>query len=106
MGQQVACLDGFSIGGPALFMVGAWQTMDRIGIVHHAYDSAFGCYAKRSGLPCFMIPVSCHHRGGVTAVGDPAYQAFAATLGGDQELWMQAHKAFYREFKKELPIRV
>lgn len=103
---RVACLDGFSIGGPAGELYDGWSLLDKIGIIHHAYDSALGCYAKRIGAETWMLPVSCHHRGGVTAVGDPQYQAFAATRGGDQVLWMEAHKALYREFKWELPIRV
>jgi hypothetical protein len=120
--DRVACLDGFSQIGRRQFWQGVqhggrewsgegtienlFRTMEELGIIHHAYDAALGCYAKRLGWETWMIPVACHHFGGVTAVADKDYHAWAETQleGGDQEFWQRSHRLVYDEFKDVLPF--
>lgn len=123
--MRVACHDGFSqigrrdywqgveahppahgaqadgLKGPNLF-----ERMERLGVIHHAYDAALGCYAKRLGWEVWLTPVDCHHLGGQTAVGDPNYTDWAnkQVEGGDQTFWERAHRIIYDEFKDVLPI--
>jgi hypothetical protein len=121
LAEQVACLDGFSQIGRRAFWEGleapnherlarwpVWQQLDTLGVVHHAYDAMLGCLAARAGWDVWYLPVACHHLGGQTAVGDPAYQAWAKTQapGGDEGFWEHAHAICYKEFRSELPIRV
>jgi len=108
---RVACLDGFSQIGRGEYWQPGWvdlfTLMKRLGIVHHAYDAALGCYAKRHGWEAWMIPVHCHHHGGMTAVADAGYNEWASQKidGGDQAFWKTAHELVYKEFKDVLPIR-
>jgi hypothetical protein len=125
--QRVACLDGFSQVGRRdywegmenvlpglvktsaanLFAPNLFQRLATLGLVHHAYDAALGCYAKRLGWQAWMLPIECHHYGGVTAVADAAYHEWALKQrpeGGDAIFWEEAHKAVYEEFKDVLPI--
>jgi len=135
LAEPVACLDGFSQIGRREFWLGLapvsqltkridnggtisrgeyqptlrpWHLLDRIGVRHHAYDSALGAIAKRYHWEAWYLPVRCRHLGGMTAVGDEGYQRWAAqqTEGGDHGFWEQAHAAVYAEFKAELPIRL
>jgi hypothetical protein len=100
----VACLDGFSLIGRAEFMLAGWHLFRGLGIVHHAYDSAFGALARRWQGETWMLPIPCHHWGGMTAVGDPRYAEWAKGLGGDQQLWREAHAAVWQEFRDVLPF--
>lgn len=120
--QRVACLDGFSQIGRRAF----WQErhatilptagvarnlfgrLAQMGIYHHAYDAALGCYAKRLGWDTWMLPVHCHHYGGVTAVADTRYHAWADQQhpSGDEGFWDDAHRIVYNEFKDVLPFGV
>lgn len=131
--EPVACLDGFSqigtrdfweglpcVNGPVRRVQGykaepLFQIMEDWGVVHHFYDGMLGCFAKRLGYMTWFLPVACHHFGGVTAVADPRYHAWAdaATRGlnvdattGDQHFWTQAHQIGYYQFRDVLPIRV
>lgn len=125
--EPVACLDGFSQIGRREFWEGRhrtqhppysdearliplrpWTVLEDLGIVHHFYDGALACLAKRYGWETWYIPLRGHHRGGQTAVGDPGYQAWAKEQipGGDHGFWEQAHKAAYQAFTDVLPIRV
>lgn len=102
---RVACLDGFSLIGRAELMLAGWHLFHGLGIVHHAYDSAFGALAQRWGLETWMLPFRCHHAGGMTAVGDPRYAEWAKEKhGGDKEVWWNAHLQVWREFKDVLPF--
>lgn len=135
---RVACLDGFSqIGrreywegynapGAAESTVGLesdttehpgnlFSEMAKWGIVHHCYDAALGCFAKRLGWETWMIPIACHHFGGRTAVGDSRYHQWANAQrpddapesgSGDQVFWNEAHRIVYDQFRDILPIRV
>ena len=69
-----------------------WTVLENLGIRHHLYDGLLGCLAKRYGWETWFLPVHCHHLGGVTAVGDQGYQAWAKTQTdgvGDQAFWAQ-----------------
>lgn len=125
---QVACLDGFSQIGQRDFWMGLtqgpsgqkplgnlFQVMQEWGIVHHAYDAALGCFAKRLGWDVWMLPIACHHYGGRTAVGNAEYQRWANDKGvvrdargtmatGDQGFWLKSHQIVYEQFRDVLPI--
>jgi hypothetical protein len=121
--ERVACLDGFSQIGrrefwegrdgrtgdaPKTWMERPWDKLDQLGMVHHFYDGALGCLAKRYGWETWYLPIACQHHGGRTAVGDAGYHAWAATqvAHGDQGFWQEAHRLGYDEFKDVLPLRV
>lgn len=118
LSERVACLDGFSLLGRRAFWQGKtvtqeqreppWQVFERIGVTHHAYDSALGGIAARYGWETWYLPIVCQHFGGRTAVGDPGYQVWAKTQveGGDHGFWAVAHRAIYDELRDILPLRV
>lgn len=103
---RVACFDGFSQIGRADFMVKAYERLEDLGVIHHAYDSALGAMAIREGYECWFLPVKCHHAGGMTAVGSKEYAEWAKEKGGDQEIWKRSHKVLYEELRDVLPIVV
>lgn len=119
---RVACLDGFSQVGTRAFWQGEsrtphgqitssgnlFQQLADLGVVHHCFDSALGCYAKRLGWDVWMLPILCHHYGGRTAVGDPGYQTWAETIvpGGDRSFWEMSHAICYEAFRDVMPIRI
>lgn len=106
--QRVACLDGFSLIGRAQFMAQSFARMKQLGLIHHYYDGLLGTYAAKQGGETWLVPVSCHHAGGMTAVGSEAYQAWAQekVAGGDAGFWEQAHRIGYEEGRGVLPLRV
>jgi len=116
--EEVVCLDGFSQIGRRAFWQGRspsgathmppWDYLQVNGFVHHFYDGALGCLARRLQWQVFYVPVQCRHLGGQTAVGDPGYQRWAATQinGGDRGFWEQAHRKGYDLFRDVLPLRV
>lgn len=128
--QRVACLDGFSLIGRRAFWQGWFQDghgrhssrtvpdqdegwnlftlMSSWGIVHHAYDAALGCFAKRLGWEVWLTPIACDHLGGRTAVADRSYHQWAGEQHplGDQGFWLGAHQIVYDQFRDVLPIRV
>lgn len=93
--QRVAVLDGFSLIGDPAFLLYTWQLMAEAGIVHHAYDTLLGILANAAGKQVWLLPASCHHQGGQTAVANQEYQAWAREQveGGDQGFWLAAHDA-------------
>jgi hypothetical protein len=127
--EPVVCLDGFSQIGRRAFFTGLsesewrtheipartpfrhvrpWTYLERLGFIHHFYDGALGCLARRLGWQVRYLPVRCRHYGGQTAVGDPGYQRWAALEidGGDRGFWEAAHRIGYAEFKDVLPLRL
>lgn len=102
------CFDGFSQIGTSDWFGPAWQKLTDLGVRHHGYDGMLGCLARRASVYGLMLPVQCHHYGGVTAVGDTAYRAWAESLikDGDQGFWEEAHEIWYREFRDVLPVRI
>lgn len=105
---RVACLDGFSQIGRREFFEPAWSWLARSGIVHHVYDAALACLAKRWGWEVWYLPLACHHHGGLTAVAEPRYHAWAThqRAQGDLTFWAEAHRIVYDEFRDVLPLRV
>jgi hypothetical protein len=123
--ERVACLDGFSQIGRRAFWAGArwdasiprhmrqeddkrpWTYLEDLGIVHHFYDGALGCVARRYGWETWYLPMRCKHYGGQTAVGDTGYQDWAKSQieGGDHGFWQKAHDTAYEAFKDVLPLR-
>lgn len=126
--EPVACLDGFSQIGRRQFWQGMkanypgniitgidamqgfrpWTYLEQLGIVHHFYDGALGCLARRQGWETWYLPMRAKHLGGQTAVGDAGYQEWAKTQveGGDHGFWERAHQKSYEAFRDVLPIRV
>ena len=106
--RQIAVLDGFSLIGRAGFMLHVWELLAKAGLVHHAYDAAFGALAAQYNLEVHLLPIPCHHLGGQTAVGDPGYHEWARGQAqyGDQGFWQQAHRIVYDRWGKALPVRV
>lgn len=82
-----------------------WTVLESLGFIHHFYDGALGCLAKRYGWQVYYVPLRARHYGGRTAVGDPGYQAWAQQYGGDHALWREAHRIGYGAFMDVLPIR-
>lgn len=121
--EPVACLDGFSQIGRRAFWQGCpyegrtvthyisplrpWTTLESLGIVHHFYDGALGCLARRQGWETWYLPLRAKHHGGQTAVGDNGYQEWAKTQieGGDYGFWKKAHDVSYEAFRDVLPLR-
>lgn len=106
---KCVCFDGFCQIGTADWFPQAWTELVRLGLVHHFYDGALGCLARRAGLPHgWMLPIQCQHLGGQTAVGSAAYQAWAKTqrAEGDQGFWTESHRIGYEAFKDVLPLRL
>lgn len=123
LSERVACCDGFSLIGRRGFFKGQqnphvltrqpiyarpWTYFESNGIIHHAYDSLFGAYAKRLGWEVWYLPINARHYGGRTAVGDPGYQAWAKDqiIDGDHGFWVNSHRLGYELFRDQLPIRV
>lgn len=106
--ERVACTDGFSIIGRGEFIIECYTAAKELGIVHHFYDSLFGAWCKAAGGEAWFLPVACHHAGGVTAVGNEAYQKFARSrnVGGDGYFWEEAHKIGYEQCRGILPFSV
>lgn len=120
--EPVACLDGFSQIGRREFWDGQirpegdrsgyltrpWKYLEDLGMVHHFYDGALGCLARRQGWETWYLPIRGRHLGGQTAVGDAGYQEWAKTQtpGGDHGFWETAHQKAYEAFRDVLPIRV
>ncbi len=114
--KRVVVLDGFSQIMSRDFALFAAEALQGTGVTHHFYDGMLGCLAAEYSdmfidedeKEVWMIPVSCHHAGGQTAVGDAGYQAWAKTKieGGDQGFWEEAHKAGYNRFRHVLPLRL
>lgn len=107
--ERVVCFDGFSAGGTRDWFERAWHVLETLGFVHHAYDSALGCYARKVGIPYgMMIPVQVHHYGGRTAVADANYAEWAAKTieGSDHGFWEASHRILYDQFPGQLPLRL
>jgi hypothetical protein len=105
--RRVAVLDGFSLIGRSRFMELVIEWLTTTGVIHHAYDVAFGAYARQLGLETWLLPLKCHHHGGMSAVADPKYKLWADEKhGGDQEIWTRAHKVVWDGFREELPFWV
>ncbi len=114
--QRVAVLDGFSLIGRAPLMWSALMKLIARKVVHHAYDVAFGCETRRAGLKTLLLPIACHHHGGMSAVANPKYQEWAKAnfvvpgercdAVGDQAVWLHAHRQVWDEYRDVLPFRV
>ncbi len=105
--RRVAVLDGFSLIGREWFLARALAKLGQLGVVHHAYDVYFGALARSLGYETWLLPIACHHHGGLTAVGSEAYQEWARkNHGGDQKIWEHAHRAVWEACKGILPFRV
>lgn len=133
--HRISVLDGFSQIGTRAFWTGQphvpgkttaykdanlLDVLQKLGVVHHAYDAALGAFAAQLGYQVWLCPIPVHHHGGLTAVGDPRYHSWANTtyqyedleqpekgvLTGDQAFWEKSHRVVYELFRDVLPLRV
>lgn len=102
--REAASPDGFSmiIRRTLLDKIGGW---DWFPFLHHVYDYAIACQARRHGYRCWLIPVHVLHHGGKTACG-PIHQETAKKYGGDTQVHAEAHRWLYDNFRDVLPFRV
>ena len=101
----VATIDGFAMACRIKFL----QQIDGFNwvpswMVHHNYDNALACMAKRHGWMVAMLPISCHHHGGLTATKSDYLDGLATKHGGDGEIHRRGHEWLYNEFRDVLPI--
>jgi hypothetical protein len=106
--RKVAVLDGFSQIGEVGTLSRWYRKLADLGMIHHFYDGALGILAHQESWTVKMVPVSCKHHGGQTAVGDGGYQDWARRtgLGNDTEIWEKAHEIGYELGRGWLPLRV
>lgn len=109
--QRVAVLDGFSLIGRVDFMAYAFDVLEKAELVHHAYDTAISLMAhdEPGEQEVWMLPVACHHHGGLSAVAMPEYHQALNTRGtSDAEEWMRSHRWLYRSalVQGRLPLDV
>lgn len=104
---QVATVDGFSMACRISFLqkIGGF-TWAPEWMVHHNYDNALACLAARHHWEVWMLPVLCHHHGGLTATRPAYLDGLAKDHGGDGEVHRLGHEWLYKEFRDVLPIRV
>ena len=113
--QRVAFVDGFSLAFRASFLerIVGW-TWWPFEFVHHAYDYAAACMARRHGGEVWLCPVRCDHgvpdkithtRHAGTST-QPHYKALADKHGGDAEVHAKSHRFVYDTFGDVLPIEV
>lgn len=102
--REAASPDGFSmiIRRSLLDKIGGWSWFP---FLHHVYDYAIACQARRHGFRCWLIPVYVNHHGGKTACG-PIHQETAKKYGGDTQVHADAHRWLYDNFRDVLPFRV
>lgn len=105
--RPVAVLDGFSMVGRAWFVKEALRELRDRGVVHHAYDVYFGVKARAMGKQTWLLPFDVHHHGGMSAVANPQYADWAnREHGGDQNVWLQAHRAVWEMGRGVMPFDV
>lgn len=105
--RPVAVLDGFSLVGRAWFVKEALRELRDRGVVHHAYDVYFGVKARAMGKQTWLLPFDVHHHGGMSAVANPQYADWARREhGGDQNVWLQAHRAVWEMGRGVMPFDV
>jgi hypothetical protein len=105
--EKAACMDGFSNIMRADLASYAWYRFEFLQLIHHANDSAIGAFARRLGWDAYVLPIKCHHHGGLSAVANPKYPEWlAAQRSSDSEEWKKSHAALYEELRDVLPIRV
>jgi GT2 family glycosyltransferase len=102
--REAASPDGFSmiIRRSLLDKIGGWSWFP---FLHHVYDYAIACQARRHGYRCWLIPVHVNHHGGKTACG-PIHQETAKKYGGDTQVHADAHRWLYDNFRDVLPFKV
>lgn len=72
----------------------------------HNFDNAVSCEARKRNYETWLIPVYCHHQGGMTSCA-PVYQEWAkAKYGGDVKVHADSHVVLYENYRGVLPIYV
>lgn len=103
--RQVATIDGFSMIVRLSFLNSingfSWWPFP-----HHSYDNALACHVARQGKETWLVPVYCHHNGGMTATRSAYLDDLAAKWGGDGEIHRLGHELLYQNFRDVLPLRV
>jgi hypothetical protein len=104
--ERVACLDGFSQIMRADLASYAWYRFEILGLNHHAYDSAIGAFAARLGWSAYLLPIRCHHHGGLSTVNPKYEEMLSGQESSGQKEWEKSHWKLYHELRDQLPIRV
>lgn len=107
--ERVAVLDGFCqiFSKHSYQEMGGWEDAIRHGLPHHhMYDAWAACRMNEMSYHVWLLPVYCHHHGGMTAVSQE-YAMWVQSQGfqDDSDVHRQAHKIIYDRFRQTLPIR-
>lgn len=92
---DVAALDGFAL-------IFRRELLEKAGgfpvgkLVFHGYDFWATCMAHRLGYRVRLVPIACHHYGGMTSVGQRM---------DDGQNHAKGHEWIYNEFRDVLPFR-
>jgi hypothetical protein len=106
--RPVAVLDGFSLIGRGWFVKQALDNLQKMEVMHHAYDAYFGMLARKMGKQVWFLPFRCHHHGGMSAVASASYNEWAKTQDpqGDQGFWLKSHRQVWEAGRGLLPFDV
>ena len=104
---RVAFLDGFSLifTKDAYNSIGGWQKAKAEGLPpFHSYDMWACIEALRRNIPIYMIPIACHHLGGLTST-TVEYEEWVKKNGykNGQEVFEIGHKLCYENGRGVLP---
>jgi hypothetical protein len=102
--MEAASPDGFSmiLRRSLLDKVGGW---DYFPYLHHTYDYAIACLARRHGFKCWLIACLVRHWGGKTSLTE-IHRKTAEAYGGDDQVHKDGHRWLYDNFRDVLPFRV
>ena len=102
--QEAASPDGFSmiLRRSLLDKVGGWNYFPYL---HHTYDYAIACLARRHHYKCWLIACSVRHWGGKTSLTE-IHRKTAEQYGGDDKVHADGHRWLYDNFRDVLPFRV
>lgn len=102
--MEAASPDGFSmiLRRSLLDKVCGW---DYFPYLHHTYDYAIACLARRHGYKCWLIACSVRHWGGKTSLTE-IHRKTAEQYGGDDQVHKDGHRWLYDNFRDVLPFKV
>lgn len=101
---EVAVLDG-------LTLIVKKSVFEEIGgfelqYVHHMYDNDLCLSANKHGYTNYVLPIMCHHRGGMTSCGTEYGEWAKENYDGDIEIHKRSHEIFYEKWRGFLPVTV
>lgn len=104
---QVAFVDGFAMcfRREAYEEMGGWERLLQYGLPEfHGYDMLSSIEMHRLGWEIWMVPIKCHHDGGMTST-TKEYDELVLKEGfrNGQELFEKAHRVAYERGRGILP---